>query len=220
MERGWGKQVGWTLRVTDRVNEGRTTSSTDVAKQFPDAAEVGKMPKESVSIEQGQILRAAEPDRYVLGVKTKPIPEMPTQRQRDVLELTRLLPVSWYSACVYEKDADDRHRRRQDSKLEDASGDHVDIADEDGMVNSRLRFKVLVNHNDRSVAAMAGPRDVTENTVRVVCDWLETWRIGVCSLTCPNETAESTSQNAIDRTRRVETILRNTSRYSHTSLGH
>ena len=104
--------------------------------------------------------------------------------------------------------------------MEEASGDHVDIADEDGMVNSRLRVKVLMNRNDRSVAAMAGPKDVTENTVRVVRDRLETWRFGVCSLKCQSGTAEITLQNAVDRTRRVETILRNTSRLSHNSLGH
>ena len=79
---------------------------------------------------------------------------------RDVFELARLLLVSWYSACVKAKDADDRHRRQQDSKLENASGDHVDIAHD----------KVLMNQNDTSVAAMAGPKDVTENTVRVVGD--------------------------------------------------
>ena len=66
------------------------------------------MPKKSVSVEQGQLLRAAESDQCLLEVKAKPIPETLTQRQRDVLELTRLLPVSWYSACVYGKDADDR----------------------------------------------------------------------------------------------------------------
>ena len=104
------------------------------------------------------------------------------------------------------KDADDRHRQQQDSELEDASGDHVDIAKEDGMVNSRLRFKVLMNHNDRSVAAMAGPKDVTVNTVRVVCDRLKTWRLGVCSLKCQNGTANIISQNDIDKTRRVDRV--------------
>ena len=231
------EEAGWRVTVEDKssvnelagffvsrtassMQEGGTTSSANVAKQFPDAAEVGKMPKESVSVEQGHLLRAAEPDQCELGVKAKPIPEMLTQRQREVLELTRLLSVSWYSAWVYGKDADDRHRQRQDSKLEDASSAHVDVADDDGMANSRLRFKVLMNQEDRSVAAMAGPKDVTEHTVRVVCDKLETWRFGVCSLKCQNETAEITSQNDIFKTRRVETILRSTSRYSHNSLGH
>ena len=47
------------------------------------------------------------------------------------------------------------------------------------------------------------------------------WRRGdlECSLKCQSGTAEITSQNAIDRTKRIETILRNTSRYSHNSLG-
>ena len=42
----------------------------------------------------------------------------------------------------------------------------------------------------------------------------------MCSLKCQNGTAEITSLNAVDKTRKVETILRNTSRYSHNSLGH
>ena len=36
------------------------------------------MPKESVSVEQGQLLRAAEPDLCVFGAQAKPIPEMLT----------------------------------------------------------------------------------------------------------------------------------------------
>ena len=47
-----------------------------------------------------QLLRAAEPDQCVSKVKTKPIHEMPAQRQRDILELRHLLPISWYSVCV------------------------------------------------------------------------------------------------------------------------
>ena len=104
----------------------------------PDAAEVGKMPKESVSVEQGQLLRAAEPDLCVFGAQAKPIPEMLTAT--EMFSSHTITAGFLVSACVYGKDADDRHRRRQDSKLEDASGDHVDIADEDGMVISRLRF--------------------------------------------------------------------------------
>ena len=46
------------------------------------------------------------------------------------------------------------------------------------------------------------------------------WRIGVCSLKCQNEAAEITLLNTVDRTRRVKTIPRNTTRYSHDSLGH
>ena len=176
-----------------------------MAEQFPDATEVGKTLKESVSVGQGQLLRAAKPDHCVLKVKAKPIPEMPTQRQRGVLELTHLSPVFRYSACVYGEAADDPHRRRQVSELEDASCDRADIAAGSGRANKRLRFKVLVKHSNRSVAALAGPTDVTEFMVRVVCDRLDTWRFGVCSLKCQNETAEITLQNAVDRTRRVKT---------------
>ena len=198
-----GEQVGWILCVT-----------TDVAKQFPDAAEVGKKPNESVSVEQRQLLRAAEPDQCVLEVKAKPIPEMLTQRQICSRAHTITAGFLVFSMCVERKlmigIGDDRT-----SELEEASGDHVEIADEDGMVNSRLRFKVLMNQNDGSVAAMEGPKDVTENMVRVVCGWLETWRFGECTLKCQNGTAEITSKNAVDRTRRVETSLRNASRYLH-----
>ena len=61
------------------MQEGVATSSTDVAEQFSDPTEVRKTSKESVSVEQGQPLRAAEPDQCVSKVKAKPIPETPTQ---------------------------------------------------------------------------------------------------------------------------------------------
>ena len=95
---------------------------------------------------------------------------------------------------------------------------HADIAAGDGMANKRLRFNVLVNHNSGSVATLKGPKDVTEYMVRFVCDRLETWRFGVRSLKCQNETAEITLQSAVVRTRQVKTILRNTPGYSHGSL--
>ena len=95
------------------MQEGVATSSTDVAEQFSDPTEVSKTPKESVSVEQGQPLRAAEPDPCVSKVKAKPIPETPTQHT--------LTAGFWCPVCVYGKDADDPHRRRQDSELEDAS---------------------------------------------------------------------------------------------------
>ena len=179
-------------------------SSTYVA-EFSDTAEVGKTSKGSVSIEQGQPLRAAEPDQCALEVRAKPIPETLTQRQRDIHELTHLPPVSWCPACVYRKAADVPHRRRQDSGesgLYAASFDHADISAEVGMANKKLKFKVLVSHNSGSVETMEGSKDVTEFMVRFVCDMLETWGFGVCA---------SSS---------VKTIPRNTPRYSHGSLGH
>ena len=88
------------------------------------------------------------------------------------------------------------------------------------MANKKLKFKVLVSHNSGSVAAMEGPKDVTEYMVRFVCDMLETWGFGVCLLKCQNESAEIALQNAVVRTRQVKTIPRNTPRYSHGSLGH
>ena len=90
------------------------------------------------------------------------------------------------------KAADDPHRRRQDTRdsgLDVASFDHADIADEAGMANKKLKFKVLVDHSSGSVAAMEGPKDVTEYMVRFVCDMLETWSFGVCILKCQNERA-------------------------------
>ena len=42
------------------------------------------------------------------------------------------------------------------------------------------KFKVLVSHRSGAVAALEGPKDVTEHMVRFVCDTLETWSFGVC----------------------------------------
>ena len=61
------------------VQEGGAASLTDVVEQFQNTAEAGKTSKEFVSIEQGQPLRAAEPDQCALKVRAKPIPETPTQ---------------------------------------------------------------------------------------------------------------------------------------------
>ena len=65
------------------IEEGGAASSTDVAVPLPNTAEAGKTSKESVSIEQGQPLRAAEPGQWATKVRAKPIPETPKQRQRD-----------------------------------------------------------------------------------------------------------------------------------------
>ena len=83
-----------------------------------DSTEVYRTLKESVSVEQGQLLRAAEPDQGVLKVKT--------QRQRDTVEFTHSL------LGVDGEAADDLHWRRQDSDLGDASPDRTDIATETG----------------------------------------------------------------------------------------
>ena len=85
---------------------------------------------------------------------------------------------------------------------------HADVTAGNGMANKRLRFKVLVNHNSGSVATLKGPEDVTEYMVRFVCGRSETWRFGVRSLMCQNETAEITLQSAVVRTRQVKTIIR------------
>ena len=145
------------------MQEGVATSSTDVAEQFSHPTEVSNTSKESVSVEQGQPLRAAKPDQCVSKVKAKPILETPTQRQRDIFELTL---VSWYSVCVHGRAADDSHRRRQDSRSEDASFDHADIAVEARIDNKKLKFTVLVNHNSGSVATLKVPKDVIEYVVR------------------------------------------------------
>ena len=52
------------------VQEDGATSSTDVAEPATNSTEVDKTSKESVSVELGQLLRAAEPDQCVLKVKT------------------------------------------------------------------------------------------------------------------------------------------------------
>ena len=64
---------------------------------------------------------------------------METQRQRDTVELTHSV------LGVDGEAADDLHRRRQDSDLEDAQTDRTDIAAETGTDN-----KVLVNRNKAS----------------------------------------------------------------------
>ena len=125
-------------------------------------------------------------------MSAKTIPETPTQRQSDVHELTHLPPVSWCPAYVCARAADDLHRRQQDageSGLDVASFDHPDISAEVGMANKNLKFKVLVNHSSGSVAAMEGPKDVTEYMFRFVCDMLGTWRFGVCNPQVSNRTS-------------------------------
>ena len=66
----------------------------------------------------------------------------------------------------------------------------VTFSAEVGVFNKKLKFKVLVSHRSGAVAV------------------LDESRSGVCSLKGQNETAE------------IKTILRNTPRYSHDSLGH
>ena len=90
------KLAGVFLVQIITVQEGGGTPSTDVAEPVTDFTEVYKTLKESVSVEQGQLLRAAEPDRCVLKVKT--------QRQRDTVEFTHSL------LGVNGKIADDPHR--------------------------------------------------------------------------------------------------------------
>ena len=91
-----------------------------------------------MSVEQGQLLRAVDTDQGILNAKT--------QRQRVILEFTHSLVSSWYTACVYGRAADDLHRRRRDSDLEDALFERTDMA------------------------AVTEPKDDTEYIVRVSCD--------------------------------------------------
>ena len=99
------------------IQEGGAASSSDVAvaEPLPNAAEAGRVSQEAVPIEQGQPRRSVEPAEWAMQVRSKPIPETPTQRQRDIHELT-LPPVPWCPACVSGKAADDPHRRRQDAR--------------------------------------------------------------------------------------------------------
>ena len=153
------------------VQEDGATSSPHVAEPVTDSSEVDKTSKESVSVEQGQLLRAAEPDQCGLKVKT--------QRQRDTVEFTHKL------LGVNGKAADDPQRRRQEARdfgLDVASFDHCDISAEVGMINKKLKFEVLVSHRGGAVAELEGPKDVTECTVRIGCDRLDKWKSGVCSL--------------------------------------
>ena len=159
-----------------------------MAESATDSTEIYKTGKESVSVEQGQLLQAIEPGQGVLKGKT--------QRQRVILEFTHSLLSSWCTACVYRKAADDPHRRTRNSDLEDALFERTDIA------------------------AVTEPEDVTEYMVRVCYDRLDKWRLGVCSLKGQKETKTITLHDTDDTTRRAKTIPRNTTRYSHDSLGH
>ena len=114
---------------------------------------------------------------------------METQRQRDTVEFT-------HSLLGVNGEAEDLHRRRRDSDLEDALFMRTDLA------------------------AVTEPKGVTEYMVRASCDRLDVWTFDVCSLKCQNETAEITWLSTFDWTRRVKTIPRNTTRYSPDSLGH
>ena len=68
-----------------------------------------------------------------------------------------------------------------------------------------------MSHRSRAVAALEGPKDVTEHMVHGVL---------VCVLKSQDEPAEIALQNAVVRTRQFKTIPRNTPRYSHSSLSH
>ena len=162
------------------IQEGGAATSSDVAvaEPLPNAAEAGRVSQEAVPIEQGQPLRAVEPDEWATKVRAKPIRETPTHRQRKNHEFTHLPAVLWCPACVCGKAADDPHRRRQDARdsgLDVASFDHCDISAEVGMFIKKLKFEVLVSHWSGAAAALGGPKDVTEHVVRFVCGVLETW---------------------------------------------
>ena len=94
------------------------------------STEVDKTLEESVPADQGQLLRAAEPDQGVLKVKT--------QRQGDTVEFTRSLLGDHGEA------ADDLHRRQQDPEEENASVDRTDIATMTGP-NEVTEYKVRVD---------------------------------------------------------------------------
>ena len=80
----FGKQTNWRVTVegessvnklagvfpspSTTVQEVEATSS-DVAETATDSTEIYKTAKESVSVEQGQLLRAVEPDQGILKVK-------------------------------------------------------------------------------------------------------------------------------------------------------
>ena len=143
--------VGFSFVRMAPIQEIGAASSSDVAvaEPLPNAAKAGRVSQEAVPIEQGQPLRAVEPDEWAMKMRAKPIPETPTHRQRDIHELAHLPPVRWCPACVSGKAADDPHRRRQDARdsgLDVASFDHCDISAEVGMFNKKLKFKVAVSH--------------------------------------------------------------------------
>ena len=79
MRRGTYWMTNWRVTVEGKSSVNKlagvfpsqitTVQSTDVAEPVTDSTEVYKTAKESVSVEQGQLLRAAEPDQCVLKMK-------------------------------------------------------------------------------------------------------------------------------------------------------
>ena len=155
-----------------------SSSGVAVAEPFPNAAQAGTVSQEAVPIEQGQPLRAVEPDEWAC-VSGKAADD-PHRRRQDA----------------------------KYSGLDVASFDRCDISEEVGMFNKKLKFKVLGSHRSGAVAALEHPKDVAEHRVRFVCDMLETWGFGVCVLKCQTEPAERALQNAVVRTRQFKTIPR------------
>ena len=82
--------AGFTSVQVAPIQEGGAASSSDVSVAEPlwNAAEAGRVSREAVPSEQGQSLRAVEPDEWAVKVRAKPILETRTQRQRDIHELT------------------------------------------------------------------------------------------------------------------------------------
>ena len=127
-------------------------------------------------MEQGQPLRAVEPDEWAMKVRAKLSPETPTERQRE----------TFMSSHTYHRFLGVQHVCLErplmiligDGKTQEILDwtwlhDHPDISAEVGMFNKKLMFKVLVSHRSGSVGALGGPKDVTEHMVRFVCDVLE-----------------------------------------------
>ena len=80
------------------LREGGAASSSDVAvaDRYRILQRLEESHERAVPIEQGQPLRAVEPDEWAMKGRAKPIP--PTQRQRDVHALTHLPPFPWCPA--------------------------------------------------------------------------------------------------------------------------
>ena len=184
------------------IQEVGAVSSSDVAvaESSTNAAEAGRVSQEAVPVEQGQPLRAVEPDEWTMkmrALRAKPISGnayTTTAKQSGAHTPTAGSLVSGMRVWK----SDDAHQRRQDARdsgLDVASVDHCDISAEVGMFNKKLRFKVLVSHRSGAVAASEGPEDVTEHMVRFVLR-----HVGDVRFWCVSSSVKTSRQRSLCRT--------------------
>ena len=179
------------------IEEGGAASSSDVAvaEPLPNTAEAGRVSQEAVPIEQGQPLRAVEPDEWAMKVRTKPIwKRLQNDNETFTSSHTYLRFLGVQHACL-----------EKPLMIRIGDGKTPDILD--WTLLHLITLTLQQRSKSGAVAALEGPKGVTERMVRFDC---ETWGFGVCVFKCQNEPAEMALQNALVRTRQFKTIPRNT----------